>query len=91
MKTKPTRKPRRLLMDLPGDADVSSHKLKLPAKALKAFLAYAGGEPAMYPVGCTMGYGFMMSPEPPSSPSRRLYPLPDSIAQRELLNWEIVE
>lgn len=78
-------------MDLPGDADVSGYKLKLPAKALKAFLAYAGGEPSMYPVGSCMGYGFMMSPEPPSSSSRRLYPMPDSIAQSELFNWEIVE
>lgn len=90
MKTKPARKPRRL-KDLSGDTNVQDYRLRLPAKALKAFKEYAGGEPAMYPVGCTMGYGFMMSPEPPSSPSRRLYPLPDSIAQRELLNWEIVE
>lgn len=91
MKSKSTRKARRTLTDLPGNADVSSYKLKLPAKALKAFREYAGGESAMYAVGHTMGYGFMMSPQPPGASNRRLYPLPETIAQSELLNWEIVE
>lgn len=90
MKTKPARKPRRL-KDLSGDTNVQDYRLRLPAKALKAFREYAGGEPAMYAVGHCMGYEFMMSPEPPDSLNRRLYPMPVSVSQRDLLNWEIAE
>lgn len=78
------------LKDLPPDTDVTTFRLKLPAKALKAFKAYAGGEPIMYPVGHCMGYGFMMSPDAPDAENRRLYPLPDSIPQQDLLKWTVV-
>ncbi len=78
------------LKDLPPDTDVTVFKVKLPAKALKAFRAYAGGEPVMYPVGDCMGYGFMMSPDAPGGGNRRLYPLPDSVSQSDLLKWTVV-
>ena len=92
MKPTPLPKPRRLC-NLPDGVDINiqHYLLKLPPKALKAFRAYAGGESAMYAVGYAGGYGFMMSPQPPGSSSRRLYPMPDSIAQTDLLDWEIVE
>ena len=79
------------LRDLPPDTNAQLFKLKLPARALKAFKAYAGGEPAMYPVGCVMGYDFMMSPEPVGAKERRLYPLPPSVRQQALLGWRVVE
>lgn len=77
------------LSELPQNTNCQNIKLKVPKKALKAFRAYAGGEPEMYPVGHVMGYGFMMSPNPPGWKDRRLYPLPESIKQSELLEWEI--
>ncbi len=80
------------LKDLPPDTNVQAFKVKLPAKVLKAFKAFAGGEAEMYPVGPCMGYGFMMSPQAPTHKGeRRLYPVPDSIPLPEMLNWRIVE
>ena len=81
---------KKCLSDLPSDTNAQDYKLKLPAKALTAFRAYAGGEPVMYPVGHCMGMGFMMSPNPPDSGDRKLYPLPPSVLQQDLLKWEIV-
>lgn len=79
------------LKDLPSDTNVQAFRLKLPAKALKAFKAYAGGEPVMYPVGDCMGYGFVMSPDAPGAENRRLYPLPNEVSMKDLLGWRIVE
>jgi hypothetical protein len=84
------RSKKKCLNDLPGDTNVQDYKLKLPAKVLHAFRAYGGGEPEMYPVGHCMGAGFMMSPEAPDSGNRRLYPLPPSVPQQNLLKWEVV-
>lgn len=78
------------LSDLPPDTDISAIPVKVPAKALRAFRAYAGGEPVMYPAGDCMGYGFMMSPQPPGAGDRRLYPLPPTIDQTDILKWTIV-
>ena len=85
-----TRK-KKCLNDLPGDTNAQDYKLRVPTKALAAFRAHVGGEPEMYPVGHCMGYGFMMSPDAPSAGNRKLYPLPESVSQMDLLDWEIVE
>jgi hypothetical protein len=37
-----------------------------------------------------MGMGFMMSPDAPDSGNRKLYPLPPSVLQQDLLKWQIV-
>ncbi len=79
------------LSDLPPTTDVTSLKVKLPARALRAFRAYGGGEAVMYPVGHCMGYGFMMSPQPPGDSKRTLYPLPPSVSGKDLLKWRVVK
>lgn len=81
---------KKCLNDLPSDTNVQGYKLKLPAKALRAFKNYGDGEPEMYPVGHCGGFGFMMSPDAPDSGNRRLYPLPPGVPQQNLLKWEIV-
>lgn len=76
--------------DIPPDTDLTQILLKVPAKALRAFRAYGGGEPLMYPVGDCMGYGFMMSDEPVGADKRRLYPLPPEVSRTDLLDWTVV-
>jgi hypothetical protein len=78
------------LKELPKDTNVQNYCVRLPKKVLKAFKEYAGGEPIMYPVGPVMGYGFMFSPQAPTEKNRRLYPMPETIELKEILNWTIV-
>lgn len=77
------------IKDLPKDMDLLSVLIKVPAKALKHFKSYAGGEATMYCVGPTMGYGFMMSPDPPAADERRLYPLPPEVSTSDILEWRL--
>jgi hypothetical protein len=76
---------------LPPDTDLTTFRVKVPAKALKAFRAHLGGEPLMYPVGHVMGYGFMMSPDAPGASNRRLYPLPPEVSTTDILNWKLAD
>ena len=79
------------LSSLPEDTNVQTFKLKLPEDALAKFKAFAGGEPEMYVVGPVMGWGCMMSPEPPDHKGkRRLFPVPEDIHPKEILEWEVV-
>jgi len=73
--------------DLPEGAPLDSVRIRLPRKALRQFREYAGGEPVMYCAGGVGGYGFMMTPDPPGSETRRLYPLPPEISTRDILDW----
>jgi hypothetical protein len=75
------------IKDLPKDKDISCVRIKLPPGVLKKFVAYCGGKSKMYAVGHCMGYGFMMSPDPPGD-DRRLYPLPPTVKQEDILEWE---
>jgi hypothetical protein len=75
--------------DLPEDGPLDSVRIRLPRKALKQFREYAGGEPVMYCAGGVGGYGFMMTPDPPGSKERRLYPLPPGILTSDILEWSV--
>lgn len=76
--------------DLPPDTNLTCVLLKVPAKALRAFKAFGGGKPLMYPVGDCIGAGFMMSPQPPGKGERRLYPLPPEVEAFDLRGWTVV-
>lgn len=75
--------------DLPESSPLDAVRIRLPRKALKQFRDYAGGEPIMYVAGRVCGYGFMMTPDPPGSETRRLYPLPPEISTRDILDWSV--
>ncbi len=75
--------------DLPEYAPLDSVRIRLPRKAWRQFQEYAGGEPVMYCAGGVGGYGFMMTPDPPGSESRRLYPLPPEILPIDILDWSV--
>lgn len=78
------------IKDLPPQADLTKFRVKLPAKALKQYKAYAGGESIMYIVGGMMG-DFFMSPDAPTKKgNRRLYPMPTLVTPQDILNWTIV-
>lgn len=76
------------LNELSDSTNVIGIKIKLPAKALKMFKAFAGGESEMYVCGSSMGC-FFMSPDSPEKPKRRLYPLPPDISTTDILQWKV--
>lgn len=76
--------------DFPPSTDLTTIKVRLPAKTLKAFKAFGGGEREMYPVGDVMGYGFMLSPQFPGTEKRQLFPLPPEMSPAEMLDWTVV-
>ena len=77
-----------LVSDLPEDECIDNVRIRLPDEVLNEFKDFAGGESVMYVVGNVMGYGFMMSPDPPGD-ERQLYPLPMSVKPRDILSWEV--
>ena len=74
--------------DLPENEVIDAVRIKVPDDVLEEFKDFAGGEPEMYVVGNVMGYGFMMSPDPPGN-ERRLYPMPMSVKPSDILLWEV--
>ena len=76
--------------DLPENDSLANTRIELPKTILQKFKEYAGGESVMYVVGDVMGYGFMMSPDPPGS-KRRLYPFPPGITPERILDWDIAK
>lgn len=75
--------------DLPENEPLDHVRIRLSEEALQYFREYAGGEPVMYVAGSAGGYGLMMSPDPPGSESRRLYPLPPEVLFKDILGWEV--
>ena len=78
------------LSEIDENTVIDAVALRLPEDVLEEFKDYCGGEPVMYYCGPVMGYGSMMSPQPPGTKGeRRLYPFPPSVNTSDMLDWEI--
>ena len=58
------------LNELDENTVIDAVAIRIPEDVLEQFKDFAGGEPVMYYVGPVMGYGAMMSPDPPGSDER---------------------
>jgi hypothetical protein len=76
--------------DLPSETNLTQIKVILPPKVLKLYKEYGGGERKMYIGGALMG-DFFLTPHPPGTEKRRLYPMPSGVEPSDIVEWEVDE